>query len=38
MSTIIHPEALLYEYYHGPKIPLPLPPEPEDFDYDEDED
>lgn len=23
MSTIIHPEALLYEYFHGPKVPHP---------------
>lgn len=23
MNPIIHPEALLYEYYHGPKVPHP---------------
>ena len=32
-----HSEAILYEYFYGPKIPMPAEPEPE-FDYDEDED
>jgi hypothetical protein len=36
-NNMQHPEAILYAWYYGPKIPMPVETEPE-FDYDEDED